>query len=220
MGSSTSNLKLTTSNYRYVIGIDEVGRGPIAGPVTVCAFAVQSEDLPRFNRLRLKDSKALSADVRCEWEEKFLKKAESRELFFSIASISHEVIDSSGITSAIRAAIDRALGDLALPPEDSLVLLDGGLKAPEIYRNQKTLIRGDEKIRVISAASIMAKVSRDRRMIDYGKEYPVYGFERHKGYCTEAHVRALNYYGPSPLHRLSFLSFLSESREPPTLREN
>ena len=189
---------------KHIVGIDEVGRGPLAGPVTICALAVRAEfDLSFFKGIR--DSKKLSEKQRKEWLKKIKDKKVSGELHYFISSVGAEIIDRRGISWAVRRAIKNVIGKLPINPDESEVLLDGSLKAPKNFKNQKTIIRGDEKIPIISASSIVAKVFRDKKMSRLHKRYPQYGFHIHKGYGTSAHYKALKKHGLSPIHRRSFL---------------
>ena len=185
---------------RYIIGVDEVGRGPIAGPVTVAAVM-----MPRgfsFGRTRPNDSKKLSEKKREEW---FLFAKRHPDIIFATASVSPEIIDRIGISRAVTRAVARAVGRVGRVHIDEVeVLLDGLLYAPQQYR-QKTIIKGDEKEPVISLASIIAKVRRDKYMITLAKRFPEYGFDRHKGYGTKEHYRAIRRYGLSKIHRKSFI---------------
>lgn len=189
---------------RYIIGIDEVGRGPLAGPVTLCACAVPHDfDFSLFDGIR--DSKKLSEKKRVEWHTKISDLKARKMLDFAHASVSAEEIDRRGIARAIEEAVRLCLVELGLKPELVEVRLDGALKAPREYARQKTIIKGDEKEPVISAASIVAKVVRDGYMTEISLTYPVYGFAKHKGYGTALHIRAIKEHGMSPLHRRTFL---------------
>jgi len=173
---------------QYLIGVDEVGRGPLAGPV--------------------RDSKKLSARGREEWMVKIKKAEEDGFLEYSVAFVSSRVIDKKGIAPSIRTALFQSLTSLEkskIQPQISRVLLDGGLRAPVAYEDQKTIIKGDEKELVIALASIVAKVTRDAYMIKLGKKFPAYGFEKHKGYGTRAHYTAIKKHGITSHHRKSFL---------------
>ncbi len=188
---------------RYLIGIDEVGRGPIAGPVTLCAAIAE----PGFETelIGIKDSKKLSPQKREEWFmrlEEFVRRGGVR---FAVAHVPADVIDTIGIAPAIRKALAQTLTDLAPDVAMVHIMLDGSLKAPKEF-SQETIIKGDEKIPIISLASIAAKVQRDRLMVTAAETYPGYGFEQHKGYGTKAHYMALQKLGLTPLHRRSFIS--------------
>lgn len=186
---------------KYIVGIDEVGRGPLAGPVAV-GVLVMKESSKIFSGVR--DSKQLSAKQREEWFEK-IKAARSRGgIDFAVSFVSHDLIDRKGISWALRVAAARSLARLAIST-DSEIFLDGGLRASETFKNQQTIIRGDEKVPAIALASIVAKVTRDRLMIRLAKKYPKYNFDKHKGYGTKAHYQAIKENGLCPIHRRSFL---------------
>jgi ribonuclease HII len=196
------------SGVTHLVGIDEVGRGPLAGPVTVCACKVAHDF--NFKKFRgIKDSKMLTAEEREKWFIRISKLKEVGDLDFAHFSVPANEIDTGGLAPAIRKALAESLEALALIPEATFIKLDGALKAPAKYKLQETIIRGDEKIPLISAASIVAKVMRDRHMVEQSKLYPAYGFERHKGYGTEDHYRLIKQFGISPIHRKSFLKSLS-----------
>ena len=187
-----------------VVGIDEVGRGPIAGPVTLCAVALHKK-IPTKISKTFKDSKKLSAKQREGWFDLINALSEEGVLSYRVASVSAQVIDSKGISFAIRQAIRRTLKGIHAEPSTHRVKLDGGLRAPEEFVYQETIIKGDEKEVAIALASIVAKVTRDRYMIKQAKQYSVYGFEQHKGYGTRAHYQVLRKHGICSLHRVSFL---------------
>lgn len=189
---------------KYTIGIDEVGRGPLAGPVAVCALCLG----PKFKKNNFKnfrDSKKLSHLQRVRWLEKINSEKEKGNILYKVSFESNKVIDQKGLTFAIKRALNKSLKYLKKKPDECLVLLDGGLKAPAEYKNQKTIIKGDEKELAIALASICAKVVRDALMVKLGVKYPRYGFEAHKGYGTQVHYKALKKQGLSPVHRKSFL---------------
>jgi ribonuclease HII len=186
-----------------IAGIDEAGRGPLAGPVAVGVVSVP----PSFNKKffkGIKDSKQLSAEERELWFELAREAKKKGELNFHTALVSEKVIDKKGIAYAIRLGIKRCLKSLGLSL-DSQIFLDGALKAPAEFKHQLTVIRGDEKIPIISLASICAKVVRDRKMVKFSQKYPEYDFDLHKGYGTFVHRQAIQRYGLTELHRLSFL---------------
>lgn len=204
---------------KYLIGIDEAGRGPIAGPVAVGAVcwkiakvgSVQSLALHTKAGLPLRDSKKLTARQREAWFDWLGEQKVLGGLNWTVSLVEAGVIDRQGIVLAIRQGIDNCLQQIAselagFEPETCQVLLDGSLRAPLTYVKQKTIIRGDESEPIISLASIAAKVTRDNFMIKLGGQYPHYGFERHKGYGTKDHYQRLAAHGPSSRHRLSFLT--------------
>lgn len=187
-----------------MVGIDEVGRGPLAGPVTLCACAAPVDfDLAHFDGIR--DSKKLSAQKREEWFSKISMLRSSGELDFAHASVTAAEIDTVGISKAIEKAIHLCLEALKLDPETTEIFLDGSLRAPRRFEIQQTIIKGDEKIPLISAASIVAKMTRDRYMEEQAQVYPGYGLEHHKGYGTAEHYKAIKKFGISPIHRRTFL---------------
>ena len=191
---------------RFIIGIDEAGRGPLAGPVAVGAVKVPS-DFDWSSVEGAKDSKKMTEKGREKiYETMSVLRAEGK-LDFDVAFSSSYMIDTHGIVPAIRSALDRAITKITQdgPPEELVqVLLDGSLRAPERFVNQKTIIRGDSSEVVISLASIVAKVLRDRLMVRLASDYPAYGFEIHKGYGTLAHRQIIKKEGLSKLHRASF----------------
>lgn len=190
--------------YRYIIGIDEVGRGPVAGPVTVGAVLVPTQySWDDFEGL--KDSKKLTESKREVW---FSRVQELQDISYAVTSVSEKFIDTHGIVPAIRKALHTSIAKLSVEPSECLILLDGGLFAPEEYIHQKTVIRGDEKEYAIALASIMAKVTRDKYMVALSKKYPEYGFETHKGYGTKKHYEQIRKHGLCNIHRRSFLKGL------------
>ncbi len=193
---------------KVIIGIDEAGRGPLAGPVAVAVVVLGLKlngDLGKFKKT-LRDSKNLSAIKRDFWYDWLRQKKHQGVLDFKVSLVGHKIIDQEGISRAVFLGINRCLRRLDLRPDNCQVLLDGSLKAPAKYKNQKTIIRGDETVPLIALASIAAKVRRDRRMIKLSNKYKHYGFERHKGYGTAYHIKMIKKFGPSNLHRRSFIS--------------
>lgn len=186
---------------RYVIGIDEVGRGPLAGPVSVGVVMATPRMLKKFSAI--KESKQLSRLQREEWAGK-IKQEEGEDLRFAVSAVSAAVIDKKGIVFAINSALSRSIKKMNADPRRIVVLLDGGLHAPKEYACQTTIIRGDEKETVIAMASVIAKVTRDRWMLRMAKKYPKYGFEKHVGYGTRAHIAAMQKFGLSEIHRKTF----------------
>lgn len=196
---ATRNLpkeELLSRGLRIIGGMDEAGRGPLAGPV-VAAVVVLNRPI-----LGLKDSKKLSASLR----EELFKKIKKDSLAYGIGWASEGEIDSSDILSATKLAMSRALKKLGLELDG--LLLDGN--PLKIHKNELALVGGDDLSNEIAAASILAKVTRDRWMVEMEDHYPAYGFAQHKGYGTAQHMEALRKFGPCPIHRKSFLSFLDE----------
>ncbi|OGY59547.1 MAG: hypothetical protein A3B23_01155 [Candidatus Colwellbacteria bacterium RIFCSPLOWO2_01_FULL_48_10] len=210
-------------SYKFVIGIDEVGRGSLAGPVVVAAFAAPLKSKIKNpwpgrqrSKLRLRDSKKLSPKQREEWFE-YIKS--SSEFVFATRSVSPRVIDKINISAAANLAAHRALRHLIktykLSAKNYKLFLDGGLyiknktHQAKFFVNAETVIRGDEKISAVALASIVAKVLRDRHMVKLHKKYPVYSFDVHKGYGTEKHRAIIQRLGITPIHRLTFCEKLS-----------
>lgn len=206
------NLNGASNAVKYIVGIDEVGRGPIAGPVCVAAFKLSLADYMSFVekakeeiKIPIRDSKKLNKKQREAWFE-YLKVAKAEGLCdFSTSFVSSEMIDKFGISKCIKKALAESLNKLKVGPKEVKVLLDGGLHAPEEYINQETIIKGDELHPVISMASVVAKVSRDKVMFDYSKTYSQYGFDKHVGYGTKFHYEAIKKHGQTPIHRKTFI---------------
>ena len=176
-----------------VAGVDEAGRGPLAGPVSVAAVV-----LPRGLFLpRLNDSKKLSPKARDELYDLILEKA----LAIGTSFVDAKTIDRVNIYQATINGMYEAI--FSLSPEPQKVLIDA-VRLENLPMPSLSIVKGDEKSASIAAASIVAKVRRDRLMEEYDRQYPEYGFARHKGYGTAEHIKALRQYGPCPVHRLSF----------------
>ncbi len=184
---------LRQSGFKLIAGVDEAGRGALAGPV-VAAAVILPED---FEHPDLDDSKVLAPEKREELYVLITQEAIS----YAVASASSKEIDHYGILRATLMAMTRALE--ALDPRPHLALIDGPFITP--WRGlQKAVIHGDACCLSVAAASILAKVTRDRLMEEAGKKFPQYEFWQHKGYATKRHLEALQEYGPCPLHRFSF----------------
>lgn len=190
----------------WVIGIDEVGRGPLAGPVTVCAVAMPYSNYKKGLWRELTDSKQMSPLARERWYKEGIKLAKHNVIVYALTSRTAHTIDTKGIANCIRECVVSNLKKLHLPPEECLVLLDGGLKAPAEYSNQQTIIRGDSIEQIISFASVIAKVSRDHFMNKQHGINSEYGWNTNKGYGTEGHIEAIKKHGMTALHRKSFLT--------------
>lgn len=210
---------------RFIIGIDEAGRGPLAGPVTVGAFGAYEKMgnwlLKNIFNNKLRDSKKLSSKKREEIYKKLCMLKNEGRIFFAVSHISNKIIDKKGISYATKLGIIGCLKKLEHETATNkgapcwlrkcgVIRLDGSLKAPEEYKNQKTIIKGDEKDVFIACASIVAKVSRDRLMTRLGSTLPLYAFQIHKGYGTSLHRFILQKNGLSPLHRRSFCKNLTD----------
>lgn len=195
--------------FHSIIGIDEAGRGPLAGPVAVGVLVIpikhKSHVSKIFREIKGKDSKKLSTSQREKWFKEIKNAKDNNWLDYKVSFVSASIIDKKGIEHAIRTCVVHGLSSLIKKPKMVKVKLDGRLKAPEEFIYQETIIKGDEKEMVISLASIVAKVLRDKKMVNFAKKYPAYGFERHKGYGTKMHYRSIKKYGCSEIHRKSFI---------------
>ena len=179
----------------YVAGIDEVGRGPLAGPVVTCSLI-----LPKDREiLYLNDSKTLSAVKRDELFDMLVDEA----VDFSIGIVDNLKIDEINILQATYEAMRNAIDSMKVKPQQ---LLCDAVKIPGVSIPQLPIIKGDAKSATIAAASIVAKVTRDRMMDEFDKLYPEYGFASNKGYGTKEHIEALKKFGPCPIHRRSFIT--------------
>ena len=189
--------KNNKSKQVFIVGIDEVGRGAVAGPLVLGAAAGYLNNKNKKFLIGIKDSKKLTFNQRLLWYEKF----KDSDLNFYCVFINNHFIDKYGMSKALKEGVKRLLKKI--DKKIDLVLLDGGLKAPEKY-NQKTIIRGDDKIPFISAASIYAKVKRDLYMIKMDKKIN-YCFADHKGYGTKKHFLLIKKNGISKVHRKTFI---------------
>lgn len=187
----------------FILGVDEAGRGPLAGPVVVGVVAAD----PAFDFLGafpgLNDSKKLTEKKRERIFELLLQRRQIGDVHFCVKQVSAEIIDRAGISRAVMRSVHAGVRSLVPDPRGTHIYLDGLLHAPEEYE-QETVVGGDARIPAIMLASVAAKVSRDRLMVRLAKEYPLYGFERHKGYGTKAHIAAIQQHGLSTLHRKTF----------------
>ena len=186
---------LVEPGYKYVAGVDEAGRGPLAGPVVAAAVILPEE----FSSNQLNDSKKLSSSKR-EIIYNELMNVDSK-VISAFAVIDEVVIDKINILRATHMAMAQASSNLSIEP--SFVIIDG-MPIKDFPFNNESIIKGDSKSLSIAAASVIAKVERDRIMLNYSKEYPEYKFEKHKGYGTKLHLDALKKFGPCKIHRKSF----------------
>ncbi|MEO8205611.1 MAG: ribonuclease HII [Chthoniobacterales bacterium] len=177
-----------------VAGVDEAGRGPLAGPVVAAAVILPKS----FTHSVLNDSKKLTHTQR---EKIYLELTSSEEIIWAVASCDHEIVDRINILKATHQAIAQALAALSSPP---LHVLVDGLRISILTTPQTPLVGGDGISLSIAAASVIAKVTRDRFMLEMDAQYPLYGFARHKGYATADHLANLRTHGPCPIHRKSF----------------
>ena len=185
---------LIAKGYRYIIGVDEVGRGPLAGPV-VCAAVVMPLDENSLI-VGVDDSKKLSAKKR----EQLAEEIKNRALCYQIIEIDEKQIDELNILQATRLGMKKAIESL---PQGEVVLTDGNMTL-DIALPQQSVVHGDALSYSIGAASIIAKVHRDNLMDEYAKTYPQYAFEKNKGYGTAEHIKGIKEYGLCPIHRRTF----------------
>ncbi|MDQ5883202.1 MAG: ribonuclease [Patescibacteria group bacterium] len=195
-------------DYPYFIGVDEVGRGPVAGPVYVCALYISEENLEKIikeaEKLPLRDSKKLTEKMREKWFSKITEFADLGLLKYVVSKAPAKEIDEKGIAVCIKACVKNSVIKIGADKEKTKVLLDGGLSVGEDFI-EESFIKGDENLPVISLASIVAKVLRDKEISLLGEKYPEYHFEKHKGYGTKAHMDAILKHGLTEFHRKSFL---------------
>lgn len=188
------------ASFSYICGIDEVGRGPLAGPVVAGAVILPKD----CDILYLNDSKQLSEKKREEFYALIMEKA----LATGLGVVVPERIDEINILQATYEAMRQAIGKLKHKPQ---LLLNDAVTIPGVSIKQVPIIKGDAKSISIAAASIIAKVTRDRMMVEYDRTYPQYGFASNKGYGAKAHIEAIKKFGPTPIHRRSFIgNFVSE----------
>lgn len=193
----TENMKMYEkkyADYEFIAGIDEVGRGPLAGPVVTCAVILPKD----FNVLYINDSKKLTEKKREELYDIIMEKAIS----VGIGIESPKVIDDINILQATYSAMRKAIDALEIKPT---LLLNDAVTIPMVDIKQVPIIKGDAKSISIAAASIVAKVTRDRMMVEFDKLYPEYDFAGNKGYGSATHIDALKKLGPTPIHRQSFI---------------
>lgn len=189
--------ELRKNGYATIAGIDEAGRGPLAGPVVAAAVLFDFEEIPPA-LTKLADSKKLTARQRATLYDAILEHAAA----YGIGIVDHVLIDEINILQATFVAMHRAIDGLAAFPD--LVVIDGNLPLPRYRRPQRSVVDGDALIFSIAAASVLAKVTRDRLMERFHEQYPQYCFDRHKGYGTKLHLEALREHGPCEIHRRSF----------------
>ena len=180
--------------YGTICGIDEAGRGPLCGPVVAAAVILPDE----YNILYINDSKKLSETKR----EEVYKEIDKYAVAYGVGIVSPERIDEINILQSTYEAMRTAIHKLSVTPD---ILLNDAVTIPMVDIKQVPIIKGDAKSQSIAAASIVAKVTRDHLMEEYDKLYPEYGFAKHKGYGTAAHIKAIKEYGPCPIHRRTFI---------------
>lgn len=204
MDELTLERSLAAQGFVRVAGVDEVGRGPLAGPVVCAAVILPLEEEKRV--LGIDDSKKLSAKKREALAEQIRAAARA----YAIAEVDAAIIDEINILQATRLCMKRAV-DMLTPAAD-MVLTDGNMTL-DITLPQRSIVKGDALVCSIGAASILAKVYRDALMAEYAKLYPEYAFERNAGYGTQAHIRAIREVGACPIHRRSFITKFWDGRE-------
>ena len=182
------------NGFMVIAGLDEAGRGPLAGPVVAGCCVLN----PEVMVLGVNDSKKLSEKKRAELFPLIQEKA----LSYGVGIVDEKVIDQINILEATKLAMKKAVEALSVQPD--LLLIDA-LRLPDLAIRQEDIIKGDAKSVSIAAASILAKETRDRIMREYDSVYPEYGFAKHKGYGTKEHIEAIRKYGPCPIHRRSFI---------------
>ena len=182
------------ANEKYICGIDEVGRGPLAGPVVACAVILPKEE----QILYLNDSKQLSTKKREELYDVIMEKA----VGVGIGIVSPAVIDEINILQATYEAMRQAIAKLPVKPD---IFLNDAVTIPGVEGEQVAIVKGDTKSASIAAASIVAKVTRDQMMVELEAVYPQYAFAKNKGYGSKEHIMAIQKYGPTPIHRRSFI---------------
>jgi ribonuclease HII len=185
---------LWKQGFKFVAGLDEAGRGPLAGPVVAAAVIIL--DYKKLKTKGINDAKKLSGKQREKIYKVLIKHPEIK---WGVGIVSEKIIDRINILQATKLAMQKSIKNL----KPDFLLIDGNFKINSIVR-QKPIIKGDQKVISISAASIIAKVTRDRLMQKFHKKYPQYGFDRHKGYGTKAHFAAIKKFGPCKIHRKSF----------------
>ena len=204
MDQLTFERSLAAQGFLRVAGVDEVGRGPLAGPVVCAAVILPLEEEKRI--IGIDDSKKLSAKKREALAEQIRAAARA----YAIAEVGAATIDEINILQATRLCMKRAV-DMLVPAAD-MVLTDGNMTL-DITLPQRSIVKGDALVCSIGAASILAKVYRDALMAEYAKLYPEYAFERNAGYGTQAHIRAIREVGACPIHRRSFITKFWDGRE-------
>lgn len=194
---------LWEEGYKYIVGIDEAGRGPLAGPVVSGAVLILEKDFREIKKIQsVKDSKKLREKKR---EEVYSNLINNHKLKWGIGIVSEKTIDRINILEATKLSMVKAIENLEKKNKikADFLILDGKMKI-DLNIRQESIIKADDKVFLVSAASIIAKVTRDRIMIKYDKEYPAYNFKKHKGYGTKEHLEKIKNNGICKIHRKSF----------------
>ncbi|MBU0721901.1 ribonuclease HII [Patescibacteria group bacterium] len=190
--------KLFSQGYKMIGAIDEAGRGPLAGPVVAACVIFNANININNDLIRVNDSKKLSEKIR----QVLFESIKQNFIEVGVGICDHKTIDRINILQATFLAMKKAIGSVKTKPD--FIIIDGSAKLPNYSTPQQVYIKGDERLFTIAAASIIAKVTRDRIMQDMDKLYPNYGFSKHKGYGTKLHLEKLKQYGPCAIHRLTF----------------
>jgi len=205
--------KLWGEGYKYVIGVDEAGRGPLAGPVVAASLVCLDIDVLKDSEIDARDSKALSEKKREKIYEEIISNPTKYQ--YDVICIDHERIDEINILRAtmegMHTSIENLLKKLDFPEDKeerdkvlAYALVDGNKTPARVSIPTRAIVKGDAQVHSIALASIVAKVTRDRMMVEFDKEYPGYGFAKHKGYGTREHIMNIHKLGPCPIHRMSF----------------
>ena len=195
--------RLWKKGYKYIVGIDEAGRGPLAGPVAAGAVLILEKDFKEAHKIKsVKDSKKLKEGKR---KEVYLNLIKNKKIKWGIGMVSEKTIDKINILEATKLAVIKAVKSLEKKNgiKVDFLILDGKMKI-NLKIDQESIVKGDDKVFSISAASIIAKVRRDELMEKYDKKYPQYNFKKHKGYGTKEHLQKIKKYGACEIHRKSF----------------
>jgi ribonuclease HII len=194
--------RLWKKGYRHVVGIDEAGRGPLAGPVAAGAILILEKDFKEVKRIKARDSKKLKEKQR---KGVYLELIKNKKVKWGIGMASEKIIDRINILEATKLAMIKAVRDLEKKNKikADFLILDGKMKL-DLKIDQESIVKGDDKVFSISAASIIAKVKRDELMEKYDKKYPQYNFKKHKGYGTKEHLERMGKYGACKIHRKTF----------------
>lgn len=196
--------KMYSTAKQWIVGVDEVGRGPLAGPVYICAIAIPLDRYGKMHWEGLTDSKLMTARARERWHDEAKRHRAKGGIKIAIAYRNAQAIDTHGLSACIGSCVSVVVRRLKLDPSVCTILLDGGLHAPRRYRAQQTIIGGDKIHPIISLAAVVAKVTRDAHMRRLHKKYPQYRWFENKGYGTRMHMETVREIGLSPIHRKSF----------------
>jgi len=195
----TSEEKLIRKGYRNIAGIDEAGRGPLAGPVVAAAVVFsESAKIGEMIKMGVRDSKLLTSRKRDYLYEKIIEKCSD----WAVSVVSQDTIDEINILQASLLAMRQAVESLRVRPD--FLIIDGKFTISDFPISQLAIPKADQRIFSVSAASVIAKVTRDRLLVEFDEKYPVYGFAKHKGYGTKSHIEAIHKHGPCEIHRKSF----------------